>query len=100
MTKPNMSMFPYFVQMRELERRLLRSALAQAVELGAKKKREKTHTAAALLGVAPAYLRVRAKLLGGVFDDHPVEPPITRATKLWAKENKKKPKPKEPEPNV
>lgn len=61
-------MAPYFVQMREFERRLLRGAIEEADG--------STGTAAAMLGVGRHYLVSRAKLLGGVLGDDPKhEPP-------------------------
>ncbi|MGH7178284.1 MAG: hypothetical protein ACREJC_12965 [Tepidisphaeraceae bacterium] len=85
-------MAPYFVQMRALERRLLRSALAQAVEtLGTVTvdDTDKVRIAATMLGVKPGYLKVRAKVLGGVLDDAPLEPPTATATEVWATEHNK-----------
>lgn len=87
MPKPNRSMAPYFVQMRELERRLLRSALTQAAETA--ETRNQIRVAAAMLGVKPGYLRVRARVLGGVLDDKPLEPPPATATEVWAEEDNK-----------
>jgi hypothetical protein len=85
-------MAPYFVQMRELERRLLRSALTQAQEsVGSvtTKPGDLIHVVAAMLGVKPGYIKVRAKVLGGVLDDQPLEPPPKIATEVWAEQDNK-----------
>ena len=61
-------MAPYFVQLREMERRLLRDAIAAGDG--------DIHAAAALLGVTYHYIAARAKLLGGVINGEPKhEPP-------------------------
>lgn len=78
---------PYFVQMRELERRLILSAL-EATELppGGPQIR----LAAGFLGVHSTYIRVRSRVLGGVFEGEPrCEPPKMTATEIWGEENSK-----------
>lgn len=78
---------PYFVQMRELERRLLNGALVQVTEFGYEGLDDRVNAASGLLGVEPAYFRVRARVLGGVLDNEPkCEPPKTTATQAWGKE--------------
>jgi hypothetical protein len=68
-------MAPYFVQMREFERRLIREA------------HETTGGDIALtaevLGVRVHYVKARAKLLGGVFGDAPKNEPPGLAAEAW-----------------
>jgi hypothetical protein len=65
---------PYFVQVREFERRLMRDALEAAgtIEL-----------AATTLGVTTHYVRARSRLLGGVFPDEPKNEPPGPALAAW-----------------
>jgi hypothetical protein len=83
-------MASYFVQMRELERRLITSALdvaRRSLDIGVSFDKQLA-VAAGLLGVHSSYLRVRARVLGGVFEGDPKhEPPTTTATKVWGEEN-------------
>jgi hypothetical protein len=61
-------MAPYFVQLRELERRLLRGALVEADG--------DLEVAAGMLGVSEKYATSRCTFLGGVLGDEPRhEPP-------------------------
>jgi hypothetical protein len=71
----NNKMAPYFVQMREYERRLLKEALT--VSDG------QVDSAAGILGVTRHYLLARAKLLGGVFTGEPKHEPPGRAAHAW-----------------
>ena len=66
--KASSSSAPYYVSLRESERRMILGALDAAGDSWA--------AAARILGVSPKYLRLRALHLGGVFDDQPRrEPP-------------------------
>jgi hypothetical protein len=67
-------MAPYFVQLRDFERRLMRDA----IEAGGGPIR-----AAELLGVDRKYLFARAKHLGGVISGEPVHEPPEYAKKAW-----------------
>jgi hypothetical protein len=81
-------MAPYFVQMRELERQLLRSALEQAIEIVGPNVKEQLHFAARILGIQFAYFRVRSRYLGGVLEGEPrCEPPTKSVTDAWARES-------------
>lgn len=82
MAKRSNPMAPYFVQMRNFERRLLRGALDATAN-------NSVPHAAALLGVQEQYVTVRALLLGGVLDgDAPNEPP-GNASEVWAANQRK-----------
>ncbi len=72
--RKNSPMAPYFVQLREFERRLMRDA----IEAGGA-----VSTAARMLGVTEHYVRARAKLLGGVIGDEPKHEPPGRAADAW-----------------
>jgi hypothetical protein len=77
---------PYFVQMREQERRLILSTLEVARQALPTKAKFSTRLqmAATLLGVEPAYLRVRGRVLGGILEGDPKhEPPIVTTTQAW-----------------
>jgi len=74
-SRRNSRMAPYFVQMRELERNLIRSALDAAGGTVA--------GAAAILGVHYQYLKVRGTLLGGVFGNEPKHEPPGSALDVW-----------------
>lgn len=82
-------MAPYFVQMREAERRLIQSTLdvaRQTLDVTAGHS-DHLEMAAGLLGVHITYLRVRGRVLGGVFEGEPkLEPPTLSATEVWANE--------------
>jgi len=83
-------MASYFVQMRELERQLILGTLAAAKDALAATAAftDQLHMAARVLGVHATYLRVRARVLGGVFDGDPKrEPPTSTAAKVWSEEN-------------
>jgi len=68
-------MAPYFVQLREFERRLIRDAFdAAGHDLG---------ICAAVLGVHVDYVQARAKLLGGVFGEEPKHEPPGSAMDAW-----------------
>jgi len=67
-------MAPYFVQLREFERRLIREAYEATGE--------DLDQTASVLGVHRHYVKARAKLLGGVFGDPKNEPPGL-AAKAW-----------------
>ena len=86
-------MAPYFVQMRELERRLILEAIA----LFPDEPERKAHASAAgVLGIPLAYLRVRARIIGGIITGDPKhEPPIMSASDAWNHEasNERKAKP-------
>lgn len=62
----NSPMAPYFVQLREFERRLLREAIEAGGDVS---------TAARMLGVTTHYAKARAKFLGGVGNEPKHEPP-------------------------
>lgn len=85
-------MAAYFVQMRDLERRLLVSALEVFESLDGA-----PELAAGILGIPLSYFRVRARMLGGVFPGDPKhEPPTMTVTEAWSKESRKrKPKPED-----
>jgi len=68
-------MAPYFVQMREFERRLIRDAYEITGQNMA--------LTADVLGVHIHYVKARAKLLGGVFNDEPKHEPPGPAAKAW-----------------
>lgn len=68
-------MAPYFVQLREFERRLLKGAIEVADS--------STLLAARMLGVTRHYLVSRAKLLGGVLGDEPKHEPPDLAIKAF-----------------
>jgi hypothetical protein len=65
---------PYFVQVREFERRLMRDAIAAAGSVA---------LAATTLGVTTHYIRARSRLLGGVFPDEPKNEPPGLALEAW-----------------
>jgi len=75
MTRKNSPMAPYFVQMREFERRLMTGAIETAGGNIA--------AAAQMLGVTQHYVRARAKLLGGVIGNEPKHEPPGRAINAW-----------------
>jgi len=68
-------MAPYFVQMREFERRLIREAYEAAGQ--------DLNATAEVLGVHTHYIKARAKLLGGVFNNDPKHEPPGLAAKAW-----------------
>ena len=72
-------MAPYFVQLREFERSLLRGAITEAA--GDMK------LAAQMLGVTRHYVYARAQFLGGVVKDDPKNEPPGLAAKAWANTN-------------
>jgi hypothetical protein len=73
--RKNNPMAPYFVQLREFERRLMRGALEATGG--------DTIAAANLLGVTRHYLLARAKLLGAVIGNEPLHEPPGLAAKAW-----------------
>jgi hypothetical protein len=73
--RKNSPMAPYFVQLREFERRLMRGALEAADG--------NTKVAANLLGVTRHYLLARARLLGAVIGNEPLHEPPGLASKAW-----------------
>lgn len=75
----NSRMAPYFVQIREYERRLLRDAI---LTVGGD-----VNHAARVLGVTRHYLWARARLLGGVLDGDPKHEPPGEAADAWARTN-------------
>lgn len=77
-------MAPYFVQLREFERRLLAGALREAEGL--------TLDAAALLGLHEHYFRARATHLGGVLPGDPRREPPDKVIKAWNKTSPAGPK--------
>jgi hypothetical protein len=73
--RKNGPMAPYFVQLRDYERELLKSALEAADgELA---------QAASMLGVTSGYIKARARLLGGVRPNEPKHEPPGPAAKAW-----------------
>jgi hypothetical protein len=85
-------MAPYFVQLRALERQLIMSTLAAALDALPPRAsfKDRLHLAAELLGVELPYLRVRCRALGGILPNDPKhEPPMT-AKKAWSKEGQPK----------
>jgi hypothetical protein len=88
MAKRNNPLAPYYVQMREYERRLINGALDQVRG----NFDERLRMAADLLGVTPKYVRVRARLLGGVIPGEPKQEPPSSSCGVWA-EHGRKPKP-------
>lgn len=68
-------MAPYFVQMREFERRLIREAYETVGN--------DLPMTAEVLGVHTHYIKARAKLLGGVFGSEPRHEPPGAAMKAW-----------------
>jgi hypothetical protein len=92
MAKRNNPMAPYFVQMREYERRLINGALEQVT---ARNFEEQLRLASALLGVTPKYVRVRARLLGGVIPGEPKQEPPPSSCGVWAKHGKTQPEPEQ-----
>jgi hypothetical protein len=97
-------MAPYFVQLRETERRMINGALEHATdELGSDSTFEdRAKYAAGLLGIHATYIRVRTRVLGGIAPGDPRhEPPDLSPTEVWKQETtrspeKPKPKPKPP----
>jgi len=100
MAKRNNPMAPYFVQMREAERRLVNGALEHAAEtLGPTNTFEdRAGLAASLLGVHMTYIKVRGRVLGGVLPDDPKHEPPGNATEIWHQENKASKKTRSPNP--
>lgn len=90
MAKRNNPMAPYFVQLREAERRLVNGTIEHAGEsLGpANTFDERASLAASLLGVHLTYIRVRARVLGGILPNDPKHEPPAPATEIWRQENK------------
>jgi hypothetical protein len=74
--RKNSPMAPYFVQMREFERRLIRGAIEEA--------ETDIDLAATMLGVTKHYVLARAKLLGGVIGNEPKHEPPGRAAVAWS----------------
>jgi len=68
-------MAPYFVQLREFERRLIREAFEVAGG--------DLMLTANVLGVHKNYVKARAKMLGGVFNNEPKHEPPDLAAKAW-----------------
>ena len=74
--RKNSPMAPYFVQMREFERRLIRGAI-EAAETD-------IDLAATMLGVTRHYMLARAKFLGAVIGDEPKHEPPGPAAVAWS----------------
>ena len=68
-------MAPYFVQMREYERKLLLAAIEAAGGLDG---------AAAVLGMTRHYVRARARWLGGVLEGDPKHEPPGGTRRAWS----------------
>lgn len=90
-SRRNNPMAPYFVQMREFERKLIRAAIAEA--------EGKMKLAAQMLGVTRHYLHARARLLGGVVGDEPKHEPPGSSAKAWSDTNNVERKPRASEAN-
>jgi hypothetical protein len=100
MAKRNNPMAPYFVQMREAERRLVNGAIEHAAEALGSTRTFDDHAklAAELLGVHLTYIRVRGRVLGGVLPNDPKHEPPGSATEVWQQENKASKKTRSPNP--